>query len=96
MNKMAHQSIKADHEESRSKICSICGTRPKEIRQLTFSNYQNLKKYVNEKFDLTDPHFQTGICNTCRIVLNQHAKGNTSNPLPEMPNYMSITLLFNL
>ena len=83
---MAHPSTKADHDESRRKVCCMCGKRPKEIRQLTSSNYENVKKYVNEIFDLNDSHNPTDICNTCRMFLNQHAKEDTSNSLPKMRN----------
>ena len=92
----AHPSTKADHEDSRKKICYMCGKRSKEIRQLTSSNNEPVKQYVNELFDINDPHFPTGICNTCRIFLNQRAKGESSNPLPVMPNYESITLIRDL
>ena len=64
---MAHPSTKADHEMGWWKICCACGKRPKEIRQLTSANYVNVKKYLNENFDINDSHFPTGICNTCRL-----------------------------
>ena len=93
---MAHPSTKADHEMARRKICCACGKRPKEIRQLTSANYVNVKKYLNENFDINDPHFPTGICNTCRLFLSQHSKGDTSKSLPEMPDYASIILFKDL
>ena len=83
---MAHPSTKANHEESRKKVCCMFGKRLKGIRQLTSSNYENVIKYVNENVDINDPRFPTGICNTCRIFSNQHAKEGTSNALPERLN----------
>ena len=66
-NVKAHPSTKWNHEESRRKVCCMCGKRPKEIRQLTSWNYENLKKYENENVDINDSHFSTGIWNTFQI-----------------------------
>jgi len=93
---MAHPPTKADHEMSRAKVCSLCGCRSSQIRKVTPSICLLVKEHVNGNYDISDPHYPTGICNTCRVVLSKYAKGDRSRPLPEMPSYENITLLKDL
>ena len=44
---------------------------------------------LNSAFDLSQPQFPLGICNSCRLSVS----GKGTGKLPTMPNYHDITLL---
>lgn len=90
---------KSLHEENRAKICAACGKKivlgnNKLHSFLITSRYEDLiKKRIDSDFDLTDSHFPVSVCNTCKLILNEHEKENLKRPLPEMPNYKDIHLI---
>lgn len=47
---------------------------------------------MNENYSNLDDRFPVGICNTCRITLNEHEKEISIRPIPIMPNYENLVL----
>jgi hypothetical protein len=88
----------ADHEENRSKVCAVCGTkisfgtsRPskfvinKELESL-------ILEYSNNRFNALNSCFPKGICTSCKIVLYEKKRGVDNRNLPPMPNYLGSEL----
>ena len=61
---------KLNHDSSRLKVCCLCFR--KATRKLTPKHEVFVKKLILD-YDKTDPAFPTGICSSCRIILDTRA-----------------------
>ena len=64
---------KLDRDSSRLKVCCLCWR--KAARKLTPKYEGNVKELILD-YDKDDPAFPTGICSSCRIILDTHASKN--------------------
>ncbi len=82
------------HEDNRKLVCAPCGKKISltQVRPVSEKDINLIRKYINNNFDIKNPVYPSGICNTCRIYLSKaNTSGNTSK-LPTMLNYEDIVL----
>ena len=72
LNTMARVGI-GGHDECRKLICAICLTEggQKCTRTVSENEVILIKQYVSDNYDVNDPKFATGICNSCQRKLIQ-------------------------
>eukprot|EP00088_Acartia_fossae_P012764 TRINITY_DN16607_c0_g1_i1.p1 TRINITY_DN16607_c0_g1~~TRINITY_DN16607_c0_g1_i1.p1 ORF type:complete len:157 (-),score=10.83 TRINITY_DN16607_c0_g1_i1:56-526(-) len=84
-----------NHNESRRFVCGPCGkkiTLSKDMRVLKEKQISQIKQFKNPDYDVNNPVYPIGICNTCRNKLNKAEKTGDSSVLPAMLNYEDILL----
>ena len=64
------------HEENRRRVCAPCGKKitVKTIRSTSAKNVELIVKFINTNFDITNPCYPTGLCETCRKYLSTAEK----------------------
>ena len=88
---MAHPSSAADHTANRAKVCAPCGLKAKNVRPISGNILSAMIKFF-PNYDITDDHFPTAICNTCRIKINDAINDDKVFPV-QMLDYENIVLL---
>ncbi|CAH0560139.1 unnamed protein product [Brassicogethes aeneus] len=89
---------RCDHNENRKKICAPCGRKislgSKMLEHFRITDHHELliKQFINANFDLSNPKFPSGICVTCRQILQEHERGIVRRSVKNMPNYEDICL----
>lgn len=86
------------HQENRRKVCAPCGQKivcgQKRLEFFLISNKvaKLIKQFLSLNYDMADSRYPLSICNTCRLTLCAHEKGDLKRPLPTMPNYDQMIL----
>ncbi|CAH1106006.1 unnamed protein product [Psylliodes chrysocephalus] len=93
----SHINHRCDHNESRRKICALCGRKinrgSKSLEFFRITDHElAIKKFLNKSFNLQDPRYPTGVCVTCRLILQEHKKNESTHPFKSMPNWEDIIL----
>lgn len=94
----SHINHRCDHDENRRKICALCGrkinrgSKSLEFFRITADHELAIKKFLNKSFNLQDPRYPTGVCVTCRLILQEHKKNESTHPFKSMPNWEDIIL----
>ena len=82
------------HEDNRKLVCAPCGKKISltQVRPVSEKDINLIRKYINNDFDIKNPVYPSGICNTCRIYLSKALKTGNTSKLPTMLNYEDIVL----
>ena len=85
------------HQENRVKVCAPCGKNisVKQIRKVSDTEVSHIVDLINVNYDVNNPVFPTGICNTCRNILRTAKKTGNLSKLPVMLNYEDLVLQRN-
>lgn len=58
-----------NHEENRKKVCAVCFAKTK--RSIQPKDIERVTKYVVENYDISNPCFAAGMCNSCHLILSR-------------------------
>ena len=73
------KKVKLTHEACRAKVCAICYGKSgnKATQKVTANMEVGMKSLVFSDYDIADERFPLGLCNSCRITLLEHMKGES-------------------
>ena len=93
---------KANHEENRSKVCVLCGSKivfgksKKSVFALTDKLHKLVCTYTGTTFGKNNSKYPSSICGTCRLVVLDYEKGIfNKRRSPITPNFENIVILAN-
>ena len=83
------------HEDNRKRVCAPCGKKitVKQIKSISPKNVELIVRYINADYDIANPCYPTGLCETCRKYLQTADKTGDISKLPKMLNYEDMVLL---
>ena len=95
MSEQTRPKYALGHEENRRKVCAPCGKKitVKTIRSTTPKNVELIVRFINPDFDVENPCYPSGLCETCRKYLSVADKTGDISKLPKMLNYEDMYLL---
>ena len=68
---------KKSHDEVRATLCGLCYKRG-DLRPIKDDQLSQIKKLVNQNYDISDPRFQTVLCTSCVRPLSDHSKNQNN------------------
>ena len=64
----------SDHKSNREKVCIVCIGKASSSRLLSEKNIELIRNFVRENYEVDDPDYPCGICNSCNFNVYEKAR----------------------